>query len=86
MGWIGDGFAVLPHVGKGPGEQVGVALIAKAKDHRGAHVEGVAVALEAASGSARDQVTLQHQHLGALGGELGGRHQAANTRANHDGV
>ena len=86
LGWIGDGFAVLPHIGKGPGEQVGVALIAKAKDHRGAHVEGVAVALEAASGSARDQVTLQHQHLGALGGELGGRHQAANARANDDGV
>ena len=86
LGWIGDGFARLAHIGEGAGEQVGMALITKAKDHRGAHVEGVAVALEAASGSPRDQVALQYQHLGALGGELGGRHQAANTRANHDGV
>ena len=77
---------MLPHIGEGAGEQVGMALIAKAKDHRGAHVEGVALAFEAASGSARDQVTLQHQHLGALGSELGGRHQAANARANYDGI
>ena len=33
LGWIGDGVAVLAHIGQGPGEQVGVPLLAEAEDH-----------------------------------------------------
>ena len=54
LGWIGDGVAVLAHVGQGPGEQVGVPLLAEAKDHRGAHIKRVALALETAAGAPRN--------------------------------
>ena len=86
LGWVGHGGAVLAHVGQGAGEQVGVPLLPKAEDHRGAHVKGVALAFEAAAAAPRDQVALQHQHLGALGGQLAGGHQAADAAADHDHI
>ena len=49
LGWVGHRGAVLAHIGQGPGEQVGVAVLAETKDHRGAHVKRVALALEAAA-------------------------------------
>jgi hypothetical protein len=83
---IGNRVAVLAHIGQGAGEQVGVPLLAEAEDHRGPHIEGVAVAPEAPPGAPRDQVALQHQHLRPLGGQLGGGDQAADARADHHGI
>ena len=86
LGGIRHRLAVLAHIAQGPGEQVRVALLPEAKDHRGAHVKRVALAAEAAPRSPRDQVALQHQGLGPLGSQLGGGDQAADARADHDHV
>ena len=86
LGRIGDRFTGLAHIGQGPGEQVGVTLLAEAKDHRGAHIKGVALAPEAAARAAGNQVALQHQHLRPLGGQLAGGHQAADAGSDHHHV
>ena len=31
--WVRDGVAVLAHIGEGPRQQIGVPLLAEAKDH-----------------------------------------------------
>ena len=72
LGRIGDRFTRLPHIGQGPSQQVGMSLLAEAKDHRGAHIKGVALAREAAARTTWDQISLQHQHLRALGSQLAG--------------
>jgi hypothetical protein len=46
LGGVGDRFAVLAYVRQGAGEQVGVALLAEAEDHRGAHIKGVTVTVK----------------------------------------
>ena len=46
LGGVGHRVAVLAHVGQGAGEQVGVALLAEAEDHRGAHIKGVTVTVK----------------------------------------
>ena len=86
LGRIGDGGAVLAHISQGAGEQVGVALLAEAEDHRGAYIEGVARAPEAAARSPWDQVALQHQHLRPLGGQLAGGDQPTDAGADHDHI
>ena len=86
LGRIGDGGAVLAHISQGAGEQVGVALLAEAEDHRGAHIEGVARPFEAAARAPRDQVALQHQHLRPLGGQLAGGDQPTDAGADHDHI
>ena len=86
LGWIRDGLAVLPHISQGPGEQVGVPFLAEAKNHRGAHIEGVAGSLETAAAASRNQIALQHQHLGPFGRQLAGGDQPANAGADHDHV
>ena len=83
---IGDGVQILPHVAQGPGQQVGGAPLAKAENHGGTHVEAVAGAIKAAGTTAGNQVTLQHQGAGTLGGQLGGRDQTANAGTNDNGI
>ena len=81
LGWIRDGLAVLPHISQGPGEQVGVPFLAEAKNHRGAHIKRVAGSLETAAAASRNQIALEHQHLGPFGGQLAGGDQPANAGA-----
>ena len=84
LGWIGDGFAVLTHISKGAGEQVGVAFFTKTKNHRGTHIKGVASPFEAATRSTGYQITLQHKHLGAFCRQLASGYEAADAGTNHD--
>ena len=86
LGRVGHRVAVLAHIRQGAGEQVGVAPLPEAKDHRGAHIEGVALAPEAAAAATGDQVALQHQRAGPLGRQLGGGDQPADARADHDHI
>ena len=86
LGGVWDRFAVFAHGGQGAGEQVCVALFAEAKDHRGAHIEAVAVALETAATAAGDQVALQHQHPRPLTGQLAGGYEATDAGADHHHV
>lgn len=83
LGWIRHRVAVLAHIGEGAGEQVGVALGPEAEDHGGAHIKGVARALEAATAATWDEVALEHQGAGPFGCKLGGGDQPADARPDH---
>ena len=83
---VRDGVAVLPHIGQGPGEQVGETLLAEAEDHRGPHIEGVALALEGTATAARDQIALQDEGLRSLGGQLTGGDQTTDAGTDHNGI
>ena len=86
LGLIRNGLAVLAHISESPGEQVGVALLTEAEDHRGAHIKGVALALEGTATAAGDQIALQHKSFGTLGRQLTGGDQPADAGADHHGI
>ena len=86
LGLIRNGLAVLAHISESPGEQVGVALLTEAENHRGAHIKGIALALEGTATAAWDQVALQHQGASSLGRQLAGGDQPADAGADHHGI
>ena len=55
---VGHRFTGLPHISQGAGEQVGVAFVPESKNHRGAYIEGVTVAMEAAPRATGNQISL----------------------------
>ena len=79
-------LAMLADISQGSGQQVGVPVLAKAENHRGAHIKGVAGPLKAAATATGDQVALQHQHLGPFGRQLAGGDQTADARADDDHI
>ena len=77
---------MLPHIGEGPGEQVGETLLAEAEDHRCPHIEGVALAFEGTTTAAGDQIPLQDEGLGSLGRQLTGGDQTTDAGTDHNGI
>ena len=79
-------FTALPHIGKGSCEQIGVPMLAEAKDHRGTHVKGVTLALKAATRTTRNPILLKHNGFGAFGSQLRCGHQPSNAGTDHNHI
>ena len=77
---------MFPDVRQSPRQQVGIALLPEAKNHRGTHVKGVTIPMKCASAPPRNEVSLQHQRFCALRRELARCHQTTHTGADHDGI
>ena len=75
---VRNGFTRLPHIRKRAREQVGVSMLAEAKDHRSADIKCEAITLEAASRTTGDQIALKNQGPGTFCGQLRGGDQSSN--------